>query len=271
MGRRASKQAIATGAAAHYRDAAYYDRIYRKRTRDVAYYVAQALARGGPVLELGCGSGRVSMALAEAGVSVVGVDPLEEMLEAARHKRDQAPGEVRALLQLVRGDMRSVRLARRFALVIAPFNVFMHLYDRRDLERALETVRAHLRRGGRLIFDVSMPDYRALLRDPHRPYRSKDVRDPASGTRYGYEELFAHDARRQVQHVSMIFTNRADEADVRVTPLSQRLFFPAELEALLHYNGFAVESLTGDFRSVGLSADDESMVVVARARRTAGP
>src|SRR6185295_11400904 len=103
--------------------------LYRRRTQDVRFYVETALRYGGPVLELGVGTGRVAFALAQAGVEVLGVDAMPSMLAHARARGARLPRAVRARVELRRGDMRALRLGRRFPLVIAPFNAFTHVYS----------------------------------------------------------------------------------------------------------------------------------------------
>jgi SAM-dependent methyltransferase len=221
------------------------------------------------VLELGVGTGRVALALAKAGVEVLGIEPVAAMLEHARRKADALPGAAQTKLQLRKGDARRLRLGRKFGLVIAPFNVFMHLYTQRDVEQTLASVRAHLAPRGRLVFDVSMPDLRLMTRSPARLYRGPDVVHPGTGARYQYFEAFAYDPVRQVQMVSMVFQNPNDPSDAKSLPLSQRQFFPAELRSLLHYNGFTIEHMWGAFDRSAPNADSESQIVVARARSIA--
>ena len=257
---------IRRGAVAHYEDAAYYDLAYRRRRQDVVFYVELAREHGGPVLELGVGSGRVALATARAGVEVVGIEAVHAMLGQARSHAARLPAHARSRLTLRKGDIRRLRLDRKFGLITAPFNVFMHLYTRSDIERALRCVRAHLAPRGRLVFDVIMPDLRAMTRSPGRLYRGPSITHPVTGQHYQYFEAFEYDAVRQVQMVSMVFQNSADPSDTKSSPLSQRQFFPQELEALLHYNGFAIEQLWGTFDREPLSADSESQIVVAKAR-----
>ncbi len=263
---RARAARIARGAVAHYEDAAYYDFTYRRRRQDVRFYVELALRVGGPVLELGAGTGRVTLAIARAGVPVVGVEPVRAMLAHGREKAKRLPRAAQARLTLRRGDLRSLRLNQRFPLIIAPFNVFMHLYTRRDLERAFATVRAHLAPRGEFVFDVLMPDLRAMLRNPGRLYRGPRVVSPSSGRAYDYFESFDYDALREVQLVSLVFQSVDELSDLRVVPLSQRQFFPQELALLLHYNGFAIAERWGDFQRGPLTGDSESQIVAARAR-----
>lgn len=254
------------GSQAHYEDPAYYDQAYRRRREDVRFYADLAEERGGPVLELGCGTGRVSLALAERGVEVLGVDAMAPMLARAEERLAKRPARIRERLSFRRGDLRALRLKRRFPLVIAPFNVFMHLYTRRDVERALATVKRHLRRGGRFAFDVRMPDARELARDPERVYKAGKVTRPETGRRYHYRERFAYDPVDQIQTIEMAFVGDGDPLDFHMTPLTHRQFYPAELEALLHYNGFTLLERWGDFERGPLDEASESQVLLCRAR-----
>lgn len=241
----------------------YYDHAFRAHRRDLEHYVALAQRARGPVLELGAGTGRVTLALLRAGVEVTAVDRSADMLERARERAERLPRTARARLRLVRGDLRTLALKERFALVLAPFNLFMHMYTRADLERALACVRAHLRPQGKLAFDVLMPDLGVLRRDPERYYRCRPVFDPSDGHRYAYAERFAYDAQTQLQTITMQFQRLDKPGEEHEIVLALRYYFPRELEALLHYNGFRVLSHHGDFAGDALDAHSESQVIVA--------
>ncbi|MFO0681706.1 MAG: methyltransferase domain-containing protein [Sandaracinus sp.] len=265
---RLSPAVLEAGTEGHYVDAALYDHTYRSRREDQRFYVELARELGArAVLELGVGTGRVALALAKDGREVVGVDRMPDMLERLQSRLSREPRAVRERITLRLGDVRSVRVRRRFPLIVSPFNVFMHLYARRDVERALATCRAHLAPKGRLAFDVLLPDLRSLSRDPARYYKGRPIKDPTSGQRYAYAEAFEYDALVQTQLVTSAFRNLEDPRDTFVRPLAHRQFFPAELEALLHYNGFAIEARYGDFARGPLEAWSESQVVVAKRRR----
>lgn len=252
----------------HYEDARYYDHAYARYKVDLEFYVELARASGGPVLELGVGTARVAMAIADAGIDVVGVDRMPAMLDRARDRLAKRPKRLRERVTLEANDIRELRLGRRFPLVVAPFNAFQHLYSREDVERGLTTVRAHLEPGGRLAFDVLLPDPASLARDPDRFYKCRPVTHPRDGRRYDYAEAFAYDADRQVQTTTIRFTAREGPRAVIVDRLSQRQFFPRELEALLHYNGFEILSHDGGFAGEPIEEDSESQVVVARLSAT---
>ena len=264
---RVTARVLRDGAQALYRDPALFDQLYRRRRQDVEFYLDCARRFRGPVLELGAGSGRVAIALARAGFDVVGVDAMPGMLAAGRARLAEDPPEVTARVRWVRGDLRSVRLRRRFPLVIAPFNTFMHLYQRRDLERALATARAHLRPRGRLVFDVMMPDLRALLQNPDRLYACGQLRHPTTGTRYRLREASHYDPLAQLRSVTMVLEPLASSDRALAVPLVQRQWFPAELEAALHHNGFELEERFGDFERGPAGERSEVQALVARVRR----
>src|SRR5690606_21602921 len=122
----------------------------------------------------------------------------------------------------------------RFPLVISPFNVFMHMFTREDMEAALATVKAHLAPGGRFVFDVLLPDPIAPGRDPTKLYRVGRVRRPEDGRHYRYSETFEYDPTTQIQLIRMIFEDEEDPLRVIVSLLAHRQFFPVELRDLLH-------------------------------------
>lgn len=255
------------GTEGHYRDAAYYDHAYARRKADIAHYVELARTSGGPVLELGVGTGRVAEAIARLGLDVVGVDLMATMLTRAKARLARSP-ELRSRVTLHRGDLRDLAKLGlgRFPLVISPFNVFMHLYTRDDVERALGTVRNHLTDGASFAFDVLNPDPGALARDPARLYRCGFVKPPGR-PRAKYSESFDYDPVTQVQHVTMVFEPTDDpKAAPFIQRLAHRQFFPSELAALLHYNDFEIVSRRGGFEGEPFDAQAESQVLVTRAR-----
>src|SRR5580700_11013187 len=170
---------LEAGSSAHYEDPDYYTQTYRRRLDDVRHYVRLAAESGGPVLEYGCGNGRIVLPTARAGVEITGVALSEAMLADLRVRLRGEEPEARRRVRVRRGDMRSVRLRRRFRLVTCPFNAFLHLYGRQDVERFLARAREHLAPGGELCFDVSIPEPAELTRDPARAYFAPRFRHPS--------------------------------------------------------------------------------------------
>jgi SAM-dependent methyltransferase len=252
------------GATSHYVDPAYYDVAYRKRSEDVEYYTRLAKRAGGPVLEYGVGNGRIAIVAARAGVSITGVDLSVRMLSSLREKLSKEAVEVRKRVRVVHGDMRRARLRGRFALVIAPFNTVLHLYTRADVERFLARVRAHLVRRGRFVFDCAVPSPEDLGADPARAYGAPRFRHPVAGL-VRYRERFEYDPIRQVLLVHMDF-HPENGSPAWSVPLTHRQFFPQELEALLHYNGFGDIRFTSDFSDRPATSATDSLLVSCRAR-----
>lgn len=262
---------LEAGSRAHYDDPGYYADTYRRRIDDVAFYVTLAArmvqTTRARVLEYGVGNGRIALPMARHGVEVVGVDHARPMLDDLRARLRDEPREVRERVTLRRGDMRSVKLGRRFPLVICPFNAALHLYTRDDVERFLARVREHMTPDGRFVVDISMPQLEDLSRDPGRAYSVPRFRHPTAGVTVKNREYFDYDRVRQILFVAMEFEPLDDPSAAWTTPLAHRQFFPQEWEALLHYNGFDVESLNGDFHGGALARESDVMVWTARLRR----
>lgn len=254
---------LEAGAAAHFEDPAYYQQTYAKRREDVAYYRALAEERG-LVLEHGTGNGRIALPMAEAGAEVVGVDASAPMLADFRARLKKAPPAVRKRITLVHGDMRTTKVRRRFPLVICPFNTALHLYDRPDVEQWLARVREQLAKRGELVFDISMPLPEDLARDPSVPYPIPPFVHPTLG-KVRYREYFDYDRVRQILFVSMLF--KPTKGEEQMTPLAHRQFYPREMEALLHYNGFEVRELYGDWDQTPLTQRSDTMIFHARVRK----
>ena len=132
-----------------------YDPWSASVTEDIEFYVEEARRSGGPVVELACGTGRIAVPVARAGVHVIGVDGSARMLEVAR---EYAVAEgVSELVDLRLGDLRQPPVAERVPLVLIPFRSLLHMTTEPDRERALAAAHGLLARGGRLVFDVFAP------------------------------------------------------------------------------------------------------------------
>ncbi len=265
--RRGADRELEAGSRAHYEDPTYYTATYKRRIDDVQYYVTHAAKHGGPVLEYGVGNGRVALPIARHGVAITGVDLSRPMLDDLRARLADEPLDVRRRCALREGDMRRLRLKRRFPLVFCPFNAALHLYEREDVEAFLARVREHLTPDGELVVDLSVPMMQDLLREPTRAYKAPRFRHASTGEVVSYQEHFDYDRVRQVLFVSMEFEPVGHPERAWTTPLAHRQFFPREWEALLHYNGFEVDKVLGDFHGGPLDRTSDVMVWHARPRR----
>lgn len=263
--RRARDRELEAGTAAHYEDPAYYTQAYAKRTADVLFYVELAQELGGRVLEYGAGNGRITLPMARLGRQVTAVDLSASMLADLRERLRHEPADVASRVTVRRGDMRKLRLGERFRVVLCPFNTFLHLYERTDVEAFLARVHEHLAPGGELVLDVSIPSAEELARDPERLCRTVPFRH-SSGKVVRYGERFDYDPLRQVLFVAMEF-EPTDGSGAWMTPLAHRQFFPRELEALLHYNGFRIAESYGDFDRSAPTAQSVTLLLRCKATR----
>ncbi|MEM7043830.1 MAG: class I SAM-dependent methyltransferase [Pseudomonadota bacterium] len=147
---------------------------------DVAFYLECIKRFGGPVLELGVGTGRIAWALADAGFDVVGIDRSKTMLDAARHKGDKH-SEAVGRLDLIEADITQFDLGRSFPTAIMPFSTFSHLALAEQQRACLMCIRRHLTEGGRLVLDVFDPILDACVPDATTPNPDREAIDPESG------------------------------------------------------------------------------------------
>lgn len=253
---------LARGSSEHYDDVGYYDYTYRRRTEDIEFYRSLARKHGGPVLELGVGSGRVGLPIAADGTTVIGLDASAPMLASAR-KKARALDLPAGRLTLRKGDMRRFKIGRRFPLVIAPFNALLHLYEPDDFVACFRCVREHMTPDGRFVFDVRVPSPAELARNPEREYFGRPFVHPTLGVKVVYTERFQYDPIKQVQYVTMRFEPQKRGMKPVETLLTQRQIFPAELRALLNASGLRLTGRHGDFSGRPLGPDDALEVVTA--------
>ncbi|HSZ82112.1 MAG TPA: class I SAM-dependent methyltransferase [Polyangia bacterium] len=254
------RQDETAGALEPFEDAALYDWEYRRRRDDVRFYRMLADERGGPVLDLGCGTGRLMAPLLVDGHVVVGVDHARAMLTraAARVARLGLAARRRALL--VRGDLRTLAFAPRFAFAVAAFHGVQHLVTSADLLAFLRRARAALIPGGWLAFDVFAPDAAFLARvraaGPERRWSRTLFRHPATGVRQAYTASYRYDARRRTLlttfHYQPVDAEGRDSGPERHARLCHRQLDPKTVADFLTRAGLQLLQRWGDFAGAPL-------------------
>ncbi len=253
-------------------DAAYYDYHSTGLAGDVAFYVAEALRAGSPVLELGCGTARNTLPIAEAGVEIVGLDRAPAMLAIARRKVASANSDVQRRITLVEGDMRDFALAQRFKLVLIPYRAFLHLLTPDDQRQALHNIRAHVADDGRLVFNIFDPRLETITAHGGSLggalKRVTEFVHPESGRRVVVWDTREYDHERQVLDQYFIYEELDEAGRVLVktyAPLTLRWVYRYEMQYLLELCGFSVEALYGDFARGPFRAGDEQIWIARRA------
>src|ERR1700693_2786487 len=221
-----------------------YDPWSRSVTEDVGFYVAEARRSGGPIVELGVGTGRIAIPIAQTGVRVIGVDSSREMLAACR-RRAEAAGLVE-LVDLRLGGLRHPPIHEQVPLVACPFRSYLHLVDDGERVDALTAAREALAEDGRLVFDVFAPKPDDIT-DTHGRWLEREP---------GIYELADWDADARTLTLSVRGPSAA--ATMSLAWISRE-----EWQQLLEETGFEVEACYGWFdRSPYRGGED--MVFVAK-------
>jgi SAM-dependent methyltransferase len=248
--------------------AEFYDHFapYKERT-DVTFFVQAAQESGGPVLEVGCGTGRVLIPTARAGVEITGLDLAESMLAVCRERLAAEPLEVQARVRLVQTDMRNFDLTKAgathfgsalhlvhlpaYKLITLPFRPFQHLLTVEDQLACLACLHRHLAVDGRLVLDLFNPSFAFLTSDTLGQELGEEpeftMPDGRRITRRS--KIVARDYFTQVNQVELIYyvTHQDGRTERLVHPFPMRYLFRFEAEHLLARAGFTIEQFYADY------------------------
>jgi SAM-dependent methyltransferase len=224
-----------------YRSGKVYDLLYPGSRTGLTFWLELAETFGDPILEIMSGTGFIAIPLARAGHSVTGVEMAEPMLAEAARKSEAAGVDV----TWVPGDARAFELGREFKLILLPSNSICHLLTRQDLEACLASVARHLRPGGRFALNVFVPSLLLLQQTADEELAFGAYTDPDSGEHVVMTSRSWYDADTQLKHNQLF--RRVGEGPIEPDgELTMRVYFPQELDALLWYNGFAIEQKYGE-------------------------
>ena len=229
--------------------------------RDVPFWRQLALNARGTVLELGCGTGRITLPLGRAGVKIVGIDRSEAMLARARQRVRRA--RLQHHVRLVRGDIRHLPFASPFPLVMAPYGMLQSLLRERDLAATLAAVHAALEPGGtfgiELVADLpSWEEYRKRI-------SLKGWRGTPGGSHVTLVETVRQDAARRLTIFDQEFTERRGrQRRTHRFSLTFRTLTVPQMTRRLERAGFEVTALLGDYRGGPWDVRAEVWVILAR-------
>ncbi len=235
-------------------EAEAYDLQYGFKRDDIPFWagLAQEYAgNGGHVLELGCGTGRVLIPVAESGVRVTGIDVSSLMLGRARARCNRLPAEVQSRILLLEGDMRSFESAQKFNLVYIPFNSFLLMQTVAEQLAVFETARRVLAPGGAFALDIFVPDLKRLAdrRGTSEWQVESDQTLGDLGIRLQRESKVVYSLAGQQVHATFRHRIYIDDS-VQREWVDEREFsylFPRELEHLAARTGFELTHLWGDY------------------------
>lgn len=243
--------------------AVFYDIEHQGFDEDIPFYIEEARKSGGPALELGAGTGRVTVELARAGVDVTAVEISEGMLDVAREKSQKLPEDVRKRITWVHGDMRDFSFDRRFPFVFIPYRSFQHLETRADQERGLACVSQHMEKGGRFVLSLFAPSYQRLVNKSM--FNHLGTIDLPDGGKLSRTEKVTHDHVNQIIHIEWTYDILDLRGNLKRTlwEFSVRYLWRFEAELLLEKARLEVEAIYGDYQRSEFRHDGE-MLFVAR-------
>ncbi|MEW6437217.1 MAG: class I SAM-dependent methyltransferase [Pseudomonadota bacterium] len=222
------------------------------------FYVEMACERGGSVLDLACGTGRLTIPLAQAGLRVTGGDISAGMLKRARQR-----AEAQAVtIDLVQLDMRDFDLGgRTFDTIVIAINSIMHLHSLDDFRSFFGSVARHLSQKGRLVFDAFVPNVARLGRDPKQRQLVGVAVHETLGEVTVEEKLISYDPVAQISHVDWYWSTDG-EKDFWKSSLQMRCIFPQEMPLLVACGGLRLDQRFGDFDRSPLTSGSPRQVCV---------
>jgi SAM-dependent methyltransferase len=243
-----------------YADPEIYDLENQDFEPDGLFFLDFAKKLGGTVLELGCGTGRITIPLAQNNISITGLDVVPEMVERAKQKASDLP------IHWVIDDIRSFHLEQSFQLIFETGSVFQHLLTRLDQEAYLARVREHLEHQGRFIFGLMFP-HSELLNSEETENEWFQYEDQQGHTiRVSGTELYDPIRQVKLETAYRRWVDGSGTEILKVAPLSLRYTFPQEVETLLYYNGFAIVEQYGDWECSTLTGKSKMIVSVCKRR-----
>lgn len=239
----------------------HYDAMIKSRNSysAVPFYVRQAKKYGGPVLELACGTGRITIPIAKEEIRIVGLDFSPKMLIQA--KRNSMKNNLD--IEWIEADMRNFKLKQKFSLIIMPGAAMNWILENRDIENCLKCIKKHLNRNGRFIFNIFNPNLEILQRDPSNKDYVYNYPNPSGEGVVLVSESNRYDKATQINYIKSY--HRIENKEI-VKDLKLRMFFPQELDAVLYYNDFIIDDKYGTFDEKPFLSESNDQIVICHKK-----
>lgn len=242
-----------------YIDGEHYDAMHQME-EDIPFYIEKIDEYGEPALELACGTGRITLPVAEEGLDITGLDISKKMLNRIKKKAENRGID----LDLIQADMTDFSLQKTFSTIILPVNTLQTLLTVEEIEDLFLNIKEHLAENGRFIFQIFNPDLDVLTRDPSEKYDVIEYEDPHEKGKIQVKEQTHYHEASQIMCITWYYYR--DEKLIHEVDWNLRIIFPKEIDALLKYNGFELENKYGNFNEEEFSNSSKTQIVVARKK-----
>ncbi|MEM9075976.1 MAG: class I SAM-dependent methyltransferase [Bacteroidota bacterium] len=213
--------------------------------------------RNASILELCCGTGRLTIPLAKEGYNITGLDFTSSMLEKAKAKAAKSGLEI----PFIKGDMRTFRLEERFDLIFIPFNSIHHLYTNEDMFLTLASVKKHLKNDGGFILDCFNPNIQYLVEAGKEEMQVAEY-FTQDGRNVVVRQTMRYESSTQINRITWhYYINGAFDSSQN---LDMRLFYPQELNSYLEQNGFSILHKFGGFEEEVFKDSSEKQIFVCQ-------
>lgn len=248
--------------------AGYYDTEWRNLVQDIPLLVEEAKKTGGPILELACGTGRVTLPLAREGFEIWGIDNSLKMLQILDRKLENEPTEVAKKIHVSAHSMQNFDIDQKFKLIIIPFNSFLLMTDRNDMDKCLVTCREHLEDDGILLIDVFSPNFElCAVREPKiqflQHFYVPDMKKVVVQWEYARRDM-----GKQLIDIDFLYEEYDQDGEVtkKTHNLKMSLIFRYEMEYLLEKSGFDVINVFGDYDRSEFSQESPQILCICKKK-----
>ena len=245
--------------------ARYYDAEHQDKTDDLLMYAELAAEYGGPIFEVGSGTGRVMFHLAKAGYDVHGIDIEPAMLDRARQRAQEEPS-LKKRLQFIQNDILKFKTDQKYPLVIVPYNGLMHFHAQQQQIDVLRRLHDLMTPDALLVLDLPNPADAFAAQDSDAMIFEKTFLEPDTGHLVMQYSVSNLDRTEQLIRINWIYDEVGGDGTVKRTfaPVVFRYFFYSEVQLLLQVSGFTVEAVYGSPELDPYEDGCERMIVFAR-------
>ena len=239
--------------------ATLYDAEFSNKADDIPFLLEYAKKQEGRVLELGCGTGRVLIPIAKAGMKIIGIDNSLNMLKVAKDKIAQKPLCVRRNIEHVHAGMQNFSLKKKFSLIICTFNTFMHITKRQDQQQVLKNVYRHLERNGLFINEIFIPSFTFKEKTSQQ-----EIVDRKNQMKFKKVENLRYNYDTQILAVEYIYekiNNKKEVEDRYLHSFQLRYTLYPEMKTLLSNSGLEILDAFSDFDKKPFDGKNRMIIV----------